>query len=56
VFHGPGYIFTFLLSLAILIRAAFERAERDLPPAPVMSERPRPVLKGGDAVRVLELA
>lgn len=39
-----------------LIRAAFERAERDLPPAHVMSERPRPVLTGGEAVRVLELA
>lgn len=37
-----------------VIRAAFERAERDLPPAPVVADRPRPVLTGGDAVRVME--
>jgi len=29
------------------IRAAFERAERDLPPAPVVADRPEPVLTGG---------
>lgn len=38
------------------IRAAFERAERDLPPVPVVADRPRPVLTGGDAVRVVEMA
>jgi len=38
------------------IRAAFERAERDLPPAPGVADRPEPVLTGGEAVRVLEVA
>jgi hypothetical protein len=38
------------------IRAAFERAERDLPSAPVAADCPRPVLSGSDAVRVLEVA
>lgn len=38
------------------IRAAFERTERDLPQAPVVADRPRPVLIGGDAARVVEMA
>ncbi len=47
------------LSLLIadpFVRRAFERAERDNPPAPVEADRPEPVLNGSDAVRVLELA
>lgn len=30
------------------IRAAFERAERDLPPACLVERDPRPVLTGGE--------
>ncbi|WGS18934.1 MULTISPECIES: hypothetical protein [unclassified Bradyrhizobium] len=37
-----------------MVRAAFERAERDNPPAPVQTQRPAPKLSGGEAVRVLE--
>ena len=33
------------------IRAAFERAERDLPPACPVERGPRPVLTGGEMVR-----
>lgn len=29
------------------IRAAFERGERDLPPAPALAPEPRPTLTGG---------
>lgn len=29
------------------IRAAFQRVERDLPPAPAMRPDPRPTLRGG---------
>jgi hypothetical protein len=36
-----------------MVRAAFERAERDNPPAPVQARRPAPKLDGGEAVRVL---
>lgn len=32
------------------IRAAFERTERDLPPAPALRPDPRPVLTGGQEV------
>ena len=41
-----------------VVRSAFERAERDNPPAPVAVEsRPRsPVLNGSEAVSELELA
>lgn len=40
----------FHLSLLIrdpMVRAAFERAERDNPPLPVEPARPEPVLHGG---------
>lgn len=30
-----------------VIRAAFERTERDLPPSPTIAPAPRPVLTGG---------
>jgi hypothetical protein len=38
------------------VRAAFERAERDTPTSIVVADKPQPVLAGGAAVRVLELA
>jgi hypothetical protein len=37
-----------------LVRDAFERAERDMPPLPIDPARPDPVLAGGAAERVLE--
>ena len=40
----------------IALRAIFAKAERDCPPTPVEAERPKPVLNGSDAVRVLEFA
>lgn len=38
------------------LAAIFMQAERDCPPAPVEASRPKPVLVGGAAVRVLEFA
>ncbi|WP_168226375.1 hypothetical protein [Bradyrhizobium sp. SK17] len=39
-----------------IIKAAFERVERDNPQAPMQTQRPAPKLSGGDAARVLEIA
>jgi hypothetical protein len=39
-----------------IVRAAFERAERDNPPALVQTHRPAPKLNGGAVVRILEPA
>jgi hypothetical protein len=38
------------------IRAAFERAERDLPPVPATLPDPRPVLTGGAVAQEMEAA
>jgi len=63
VTHGPSYrkayhIPDFDVVTDPVVRSAFERAERDSPPAALAVEnRPRnPVLSGSEAVRELELA